>query len=110
MRDFLDVKDAVRALWLLAGKGEPGGTYNVCSETGTKVGSVLEIFLTMASRPIPACGRQAGGTRPRPIPARGQAVCCGGQLSAAVAGVGTAGDSGIVRADALPLDDPVVLG
>lgn len=53
VRDFLDVADAVRALWLLAGKGEPGGVYNVCSGTGTKVGSVLEMILAMASRPIP---------------------------------------------------------
>jgi GDP-mannose 4,6-dehydratase len=51
VRDFLDVGDAVRALWLLARKGEPGGVYNVCSGTGTKVRSVLEMFLTMASRP-----------------------------------------------------------
>jgi GDP-4-dehydro-6-deoxy-D-mannose reductase len=53
VRDFLDVDDAVRALWLLAEKGEPGGVYNVCSGTGRKVRSVLEMFLTMASRPIP---------------------------------------------------------
>jgi GDP-4-dehydro-6-deoxy-D-mannose reductase len=53
VRDFLDVDDAVRALWILAQKGEPGGTYNLCSGTGRKVRTVLEIFLAMASRPIP---------------------------------------------------------
>lgn len=53
VRDFLDVGDAVRALWLLARKGEPGGIYNLCSGTGTKVRGVLEMFLAMASRPIP---------------------------------------------------------
>jgi GDP-4-dehydro-6-deoxy-D-mannose reductase len=63
VRDFLDVKDAVRALWLLAEKGEPGGVYNLCSGTGTKVGSVLEMFLAMASRPIPM-EQDAGRLRP----------------------------------------------
>jgi GDP-4-dehydro-6-deoxy-D-mannose reductase len=53
VRDFLDVGDAVRALWRLAEKGEPGGVYSVCSGTGAKVQSVLEMFLAMASRPVP---------------------------------------------------------
>ncbi len=29
VRDFLDVEDAVRALWLLTQKGTPGQVYNV---------------------------------------------------------------------------------
>jgi GDP-4-dehydro-6-deoxy-D-mannose reductase len=53
VRDFLDAEDAVRALWLLAEKGVPGQTYNVCSGTGQKVGKVLEAFLRMGFRPIP---------------------------------------------------------
>jgi GDP-4-dehydro-6-deoxy-D-mannose reductase len=52
VRDFLDTEDAVRALWLLAEKGVPGQTYNVCSGTGHKIGTVLEAFLRMGSRPI----------------------------------------------------------
>jgi GDP-4-dehydro-6-deoxy-D-mannose reductase len=63
VRDFLDVADAVRALWLLVEKGEPGGVYNVCSGMGTKVRSVLEMFLAMASRPIPV-EQDAGRLRP----------------------------------------------
>jgi GDP-4-dehydro-6-deoxy-D-mannose reductase len=53
VRDFLDTEDAVRALWLLAEKGVPGKTYNVCSGTGHKVGKVLEAFLRLSFRPIP---------------------------------------------------------
>jgi GDP-4-dehydro-6-deoxy-D-mannose reductase len=53
VRDFLDAEDAVRALWLLAEKGVPGQTYNVCSGTGHKIGKVLEAFLRMGFRPIP---------------------------------------------------------
>jgi GDP-4-dehydro-6-deoxy-D-mannose reductase len=53
VRDFLDREDAVRALWLLAERGVPGHTYNVCSGTGHKIGTVLEEFLRMGFRPIP---------------------------------------------------------
>jgi GDP-4-dehydro-6-deoxy-D-mannose reductase len=53
VRDFLDSEDAVRALCLLAEKGVPGQTYNVCSGIGHKIGTVLEAFLRMGSRPIP---------------------------------------------------------
>jgi GDP-4-dehydro-6-deoxy-D-mannose reductase len=51
-RDFLDVEDAVRALWLLAEEGTPGQTYNICSGAGHKIASVLDVFLRMGSRPI----------------------------------------------------------
>jgi GDP-4-dehydro-6-deoxy-D-mannose reductase len=53
VRDFLDTEDAVRAFWLLAEKGVPGQTYNVCSGTGYKIGTVLETFLRMGFRSIP---------------------------------------------------------
>ena len=53
VRDFLDVEDAVRALWLLTQKGTPGEVYNVCSGMGHKVQTVLEILLQMGTRPIP---------------------------------------------------------
>jgi GDP-4-dehydro-6-deoxy-D-mannose reductase len=63
VRDFLDVGDAVRALWLLVEKGEPGGVYNVCSGVARNVRSVLEMLLAMASRPIPVA-QDAGRFRP----------------------------------------------
>jgi GDP-4-dehydro-6-deoxy-D-mannose reductase len=53
VRDFLDREDAVRALWRLAEKGVPGQTYNVCSGTGHKIGTVLEGLLRMGFRPTP---------------------------------------------------------
>jgi GDP-4-dehydro-6-deoxy-D-mannose reductase len=53
VRDFLEVEDAVRALWLLVGRGTSGETYNICSGVGQRVATVLEEFLEMSSRPIP---------------------------------------------------------
>ncbi|OIQ07949.1 GDP-6-deoxy-D-mannose reductase [Moorella thermoacetica] len=45
-RDFTDVRDVVRAYWLLLQKGRPGEAYNVCSG---KVYSVREIAETLAA-------------------------------------------------------------
>lgn len=47
-RDFVDIRDAVRAYWLLARQGEPGEVYNVCSGVGTPIKRVLEILLEMS--------------------------------------------------------------
>lgn len=52
VRDFLDVRDAVRALCLLAEKGAPGEVYNICSGVGHKVQEVLDTLLSMAAKPI----------------------------------------------------------
>ena len=53
VRDFVDVRDAVRALWLLAEKGLPGEVYNVCSGVGHRVQEVLDTLIAMADRPMP---------------------------------------------------------
>ncbi len=53
VRDFLDVRDAVRALLLIAQKGEPGSVYNVCSGQGRTVRDVLDALVFMADCPIP---------------------------------------------------------
>ncbi len=53
VRDFVDVRDAVRALWLLAEKGHPGEVYNVCSGVGHRVREVLDILSAVARKPIP---------------------------------------------------------
>jgi GDP-4-dehydro-6-deoxy-D-mannose reductase len=53
VRDFLDVEDAVRALWLLVQKGVPGEVYNICSGAGHKIQTVLEALVDMGIRPIP---------------------------------------------------------
>ncbi|MDO8881027.1 MAG: NAD-dependent epimerase/dehydratase family protein [Coriobacteriia bacterium] len=49
VRDFVDVDDAARALLLLAGRGEPGEAYNVCSGVGTSVGELVEIAVDVAA-------------------------------------------------------------
>ncbi|HET7746300.1 MAG TPA: GDP-mannose 4,6-dehydratase [Vicinamibacteria bacterium] len=46
VRDFLDVRDVVRAYWLLVEKGEPGEVYNVCSGRGLAIREVLTRLLT----------------------------------------------------------------
>lgn len=64
VRDFLDVRDAARALWLLAERGQPGEVYNLCSGVGHPVWKVLEMMIGMATRPIPV---QPDPDRLRPI-------------------------------------------
>jgi len=49
VRDFADVRDVVRAYWLLLEKGEPGAVYNVCSGRGRSIGELLEILLRSSS-------------------------------------------------------------
>jgi len=44
IRDFLDVEDAVRAIWTLSQKGKSGEVYNVSSGIGTPIMRVLEIL------------------------------------------------------------------
>lgn len=63
-RDFLDVRDVVRAYRLLVGKGKPGVTYNVCSGKAWKIADVLGILLDRARveievRPDPSRARRA---------------------------------------------------
>lgn len=42
VRDFVDVRDVVRAYWMLLCEGKAGEVYNICSGKGIKLGSVLE--------------------------------------------------------------------
>jgi GDP-4-dehydro-6-deoxy-D-mannose reductase len=49
-RDFLDVRDAVRAYWLLACVGIPGTVYNVCSGKATTVERLLELMSQISGR------------------------------------------------------------
>lgn len=49
VRDFTDVRDAVRAYRLLAELGEPGGVFNVCSGRGTPIRQILEILLDLST-------------------------------------------------------------
>jgi 3-dehydroquinate synthetase/nucleoside-diphosphate-sugar epimerase len=48
-RDFLDVRDAADALWLLACHGEPGLAYNVASGRETRIADALAVLLEVAA-------------------------------------------------------------
>jgi GDP-4-dehydro-6-deoxy-D-mannose reductase len=51
-RDFTDVRDMVRAYWLLLARGEPGRTYNAASGKAMSIQEVIDGFLARAARPI----------------------------------------------------------
>jgi GDP-4-dehydro-6-deoxy-D-mannose reductase len=68
VRDFTDVRDVVRAYWLLLGKGRAGETYNVCSGQGIAIGDVLQELLGASARTIEV-RRDPERMRPSDIPA-----------------------------------------
>lgn len=49
MRDFIDVRDVVRAYWAVVNKGTPGEAYNVCSGTAYSIREVLAYLLEMSA-------------------------------------------------------------
>jgi GDP-4-dehydro-6-deoxy-D-mannose reductase len=51
-RDYLDIRDIIRAYWLLSIKGEPGEVYNVCSGKSIKMQEILNILIGLSSRKI----------------------------------------------------------
>ena len=68
VRDFTDVRDVVRAYWLLLEKGRAGETYNVCSGQGIAIGDVLQELLNVAGAAIEV-RRDPERMRPSDIPA-----------------------------------------
>jgi GDPmannose 4,6-dehydratase/GDP-4-dehydro-6-deoxy-D-mannose reductase len=52
IRTLADVRDAVRAYWLLLEKGEPGDVYNIGGEETMTIGDVLSRLKSMAKCPI----------------------------------------------------------
>jgi GDP-4-dehydro-6-deoxy-D-mannose reductase len=52
VRDFVDVRDAVDAMWLLAEKGKPGHAFNICSGKGTSIKDILDKLASMSSHQI----------------------------------------------------------
>jgi GDP-4-dehydro-6-deoxy-D-mannose reductase len=52
VRDFADVRDVVRAYWLLLEKGEGGTVYNVCTGRGRRVGELLDLLLAASRVPV----------------------------------------------------------
>lgn len=43
-RDFIDVRDVVRAYWMILSKGSQARLYNVCSGTGTQLRDLLTLI------------------------------------------------------------------
>ncbi len=52
IRDFTDVRDVVRAYWLAITKCKPGDVYNISSDTGEKIGDILDMLLAESSSKI----------------------------------------------------------
>lgn len=52
VRDLVDVRDAVRAIWTIAEKGKAGTVYNLCSGQARSIREALDLMVTFASRPI----------------------------------------------------------
>ncbi len=53
VRDYSDGRDGAEALWLLAARGEPGETYQICSGQERSLRSVLHELLSIASIDVP---------------------------------------------------------
>ncbi len=51
-RDFLDVRDGVRAMHLALARGRPGETYNICSGRARPVGDALAILRRLSRMKI----------------------------------------------------------
>ncbi|MBF3375836.1 GDP-mannose 4,6-dehydratase [Leptospira borgpetersenii] len=52
-RDFLDVRDVVRAYRILSEKGKPGEIYNICSGKETVIRDILDEVISASGRKIP---------------------------------------------------------
>jgi GDP-4-dehydro-6-deoxy-D-mannose reductase len=52
VRDIVDVRDCVKAMWLLMERGVPGEAYNICSGRGYQMRDVLDMLLSMSQKKI----------------------------------------------------------
>jgi GDP-4-dehydro-6-deoxy-D-mannose reductase len=52
VRDLVDVRDAVRAIWTIAEKGDAGAVYNLCTGQPHTIREALDIMLKFASTPV----------------------------------------------------------
>ncbi len=67
-RDFLDVRDAVKAYWLASEHCLPGEPYNVCLGTSRPISSVVEILLAKTTRKDIKVEQDAKRLRPSDVP------------------------------------------
>ena len=66
-RDFLDVRDVVRAYRMIMEKGKPGSAYNVCSGQAHPISELLDILLEISGMEI-RVEHDACRQRPSDIP------------------------------------------
>lgn len=59
IRDFVDVRDMVKSLILLAQKGRAGEIYNICSGKGTRLTQILKILARHSSGQIRTTSNKA---------------------------------------------------
>lgn len=55
VRDMVDVRDCVRAMWLLMEHGVPGEDYNICSGRGYRMRDILDKLLSLSQSKIKVC-------------------------------------------------------
>ena len=51
-RDFTDIRDAVRAYFLIMNEGKPGEIYNVCSGTSYKISDILNLLISKSEKNV----------------------------------------------------------
>ncbi len=51
-RDFTDIKDSIRAIWLVALKGKSGEAYNICSNKKIQIRDLLNLALSFSKKKI----------------------------------------------------------
>lgn len=51
-RDFLDVRDVVKAYWLALQKCEFGEVYNICSEKSRSIKQILDLLLSFTNKSV----------------------------------------------------------
>ena len=68
VRDYTDVRDVVRAYWLLLEKGRAGEIYNVCSGRGVAIGDILQELVDVSGAQV-EIRRDPERMRPSDIPA-----------------------------------------
>jgi len=52
IRDFVDVRDVVRAYWMILDRGTPGSVYNICSGEGRMLRDIVLKIIEMTGKKI----------------------------------------------------------
>ncbi len=52
LRDFSDVRDVVKAYWMLAMQGKPGESYNICSGKPVAIQDLLDKLIELSTEQI----------------------------------------------------------